>query len=60
MGFWQLVGAATGRCARGHKWSRWATKNGWRTRTCGRCGTTEQKLTLARPKAPANKRRRKA
>jgi hypothetical protein len=57
MGFLRLVGAIAGRCAKGHRWGRWATKNGWKTRACSRCGTTERTVSLARARATGAKRK---
>ena len=57
MGLLQLVGAISGRCSKGHKYGRWATKNGWRTRRCSRCGHTESTLSLSKARASGDKRK---
>ncbi len=50
MGLMQIIGALSGRCASGHKWGRAKTRNGWKTRTCSRCGTTESTVSRPRPR----------
>lgn len=57
MGLMQIIGALSGRCASGHKWGRAKTRNGWKTRTCSRCGTTESTVSRKRGVKPAPRKR---
>jgi hypothetical protein len=59
MGLLQLFGALTGRCSKGHKFGRWSTKKGWRTRACSRCGHTESRISLRRARATGAKRKQR-